>query len=97
MSNYRRGADLERSARRFCDEQGALFTMRAAGSHGKVDVLAIFPDQTKLIQAKIDGRLSREDREALVGLATNLTEATGMKHVPYLAYKQGSGLILRVL
>ncbi len=56
-------------------------TIRAAGSKGKIDVLAFKTGQTLAIQAKRNGKIPPAERFALVELATILDA------IPILAWK----------
>lgn len=67
-SQYRRGAEFERSAKRALQEQG-FFVVRAAGSHGPADLVAMRRDMWFLIQCKLGGELSGHEAEILVELA----------------------------
>ena len=51
MSNYRKGANKERFVVNFLKEMGYV-VIRASGSHGLFDVVAISPEEIKLIQVK---------------------------------------------
>ena len=68
MTNYRRGADFERRVCKYFDKQG-YFTVRSAGSHSPIDLVAIKAGEVKLIQCKIDGVLSLAEREQLQELS----------------------------
>jgi Holliday junction resolvase len=68
MNNYRRGADFERRVCKYFDKRG-YFTVRSAGSHSPIDLVAIKGGEVKLIQCKIDGVLSVAERQQLQELA----------------------------
>lgn len=51
MNNYRRGANLEYRIKQVLEEDGAV-VCRSAGSHGAFDLIAIYPNQIRLIQLK---------------------------------------------
>lgn len=68
MNNYRRGADFERRVCKYFDKQG-YFTVRSAGSHSIIDLVAIKAGEVKLIQCKIDGILSPAEKEQLQELS----------------------------
>jgi Holliday junction resolvase len=81
MTNYSRGADFERKVKADLQANG-WFVIRAAGSHGPVDLTAQAPGPTiAWIQCKRDGKMSLVDRRALQDLAKAF-DAT-----PILAYK----------
>lgn len=96
--NYERGRAFEYRTRDALMAGGAVYVMRAAGSHTIADLAAFFPascglddhlsptitPSVWLVQCKRDGRLSAEDRETLVSLCYE----TGAR--PYLA-KAGPG------
>ena len=61
MTNYSRGANFERAICAHLSTCGA-FCVRAAGSHGIADVIAVWPTgPTWLIQAKTNGKMSGAD------------------------------------
>jgi Holliday junction resolvase len=65
MSNYRKGANFERTVCGCLSVKGAL-CIRAAGSHGVADVIAIWPDGPAwLVQVKTNGEMSPAERKAL--------------------------------
>ena len=68
MTNYRRGADFERRVCKYFDKQG-YFTIRSAGSHSIIDLVAIKAGEVKLVQCKIDGVLSVAERQQLQELS----------------------------
>lgn len=70
-SRYARGSNFERRVKRHYEDRG-FFVIRAAGSHGPVDLIAISKLQTMLIQCKLDGAASLADRERLANLAYTL-------------------------
>jgi len=106
-TNYQRGADLERkAASTLLHDYGALLVVRAAGSHGKADLVALFePDVISwhadadvaaphvwLVQVKKDARLPAEEREALLQIAAETAT------VPVLAYAvRGQGVRFAVV
>lgn len=53
-SNYRRGANFERIVAAALERDGYV-VMRAAGSHGKADLVALKPTQVVLVQCKLTG------------------------------------------
>jgi Holliday junction resolvase len=73
-NNYRRGADFERKLKRELEVAGAIVAIRAAGSHGKIDVIGVYPDgRVFLIQAKL-GKPTKSEREALEELAARVPD-----------------------
>ena len=68
MNNYRRGADFERRVCKYFEKQG-YFTIRSSGSHGLIDLVAIKAGEVKLIQCKLDGKLSLAELEQLQELS----------------------------
>jgi Holliday junction resolvase len=80
MTQYSRGYAFELRAWKDLQKNG-YFIVRAGGSRGPVDLMAVAPGPVVLfIQCKRDGRLSIEDRRDLynLGMAFNAT--------PILAY-----------
>jgi Holliday junction resolvase len=54
VSNKRRGTAFENRVKKHLEEQG-WFVLRAAGSHGCADLVAISPDEVCFVQAKLGG------------------------------------------
>lgn len=57
MTHYQRGARFERAVAARLDFDGYL-VLRAAGSHGVADLVAIKPGEVVLVQCKISGIIS---------------------------------------
>lgn len=53
-SNGRRGSTFERDVKKDMERLG-WFVVRAAGSHGHADLLAVSPDEVAFVQAKLGG------------------------------------------
>lgn len=68
MSNYRKGADLERAAAKVLIGNGYL-VIRSAGSKSPVDLVALKRGETVLVQCKVDGYLTPSERNELRGSA----------------------------
>ena len=70
MTNYSRGANFERQVRTDLENRG-WFVIRAAGSHGIVDLVAFPPNPrpTWFIQCKIGRRISPKERKKLGEIA----------------------------
>ncbi len=69
MTNYSRGADFERKVQAGLAAAG-YFAVRAAGSRGPVDVLAVRKGVVLLVQCKLKlGRMSPEAWAELIALA----------------------------
>lgn len=60
-ANYRNGAVLENAAMHALSENG-YFAVRSAGSKGAVDVVALKQGEILLVQCKLDGVISPDDR-----------------------------------
>jgi Holliday junction resolvase len=88
-NNYARGAEFERRTKRHLETNGYT-VMRSAGSHSLVDLIALKPGQTVLVQCKINGVLGPTDRARMVALAEWLTYPGG-DVVPVLATKPPRG------
>lgn len=100
MSKYGLGADFERRVAKDLGEQG-YECFRAAGSHGKADVVAIKPGQILLIQCKRSGEIDREEWNEVVALARRI-DPRGRVALPMLARMPGRtgieyGVLLRQL
>lgn len=79
--NYRAGAQFERDVVIELRAEG-YDVIRAAGSKGKIDVLAFKPGQTLAIQCKLHGTIGPAERAEVLRLAAILTA------VPLVAYKE---------
>ena len=71
MTNYARGANFERTVKADLEKRGYL-VIRAAGSHGIMDLVAFRPPrkpyatgETWFVQCKIHGTISPADRKEL--------------------------------
>jgi Holliday junction resolvase len=96
-TNYERGRAFEYRTRDALTKKGAVYVMRAAGSHTKADLVAFFetapghfwkPEPAWLVQCKRDGRLPEADRTELVDIARR----TGAKAYLAAAGKNGRGV-----
>lgn len=80
-ANYRKGADFERATIKHLKEHD-YYCIRSAGSHSKVDIVALGNDgEILLIQNKLDSRISPSDRAELINLARRVYAT------PLVAYK----------
>ena len=88
MGNRQRGDYLERQVRAALVSHG-WWVVRAAGSHGVADLVAMRRGNTPLaVSCKLDGRLRPHEREALRYVAT-------MAHVvPVVASRKRRGWVL---
>jgi Holliday junction resolvase len=85
MTQYSRGADFERKVKADLQANG-YFVVRAAGSHGPVDLTAQAPGPIVVwVQCKRDGKMSLVDRRALVQLSY------AFHATPILAFKDDDG------
>lgn len=71
MTQYSRGYAFEQTIAGQLRQDG-YFCIRAGGSHGVADVVALKPGQVLLIQAKIDGEISTADWNELYATAERL-------------------------
>lgn len=93
MTNYTRGRAFEYAIKHDLDSRG-FWTLRSAGSHGIVDLVAVSLDgegTLLFVQAKRDGRISPADRKILCNIA-----ALASAH-PILASKATGALIYQLL
>lgn len=72
MTQYKRGANFERAAKKKLEELG-FFVVRAAGSHGVADLIAFHPEPSSslrpmLIQCKLTGKLGPKEKERLISI-----------------------------
>lgn len=71
MSNYRRGADLERTVRQHLAEQGAWPIIRSAGSKGVIDLIASREGVTHAFQVKRECWPGPAERRALAAVTAS--------------------------
>jgi Holliday junction resolvase len=87
MTNYSNGANFERAVKKDLQAHG-WFVVRAAGSHGPVDLTAQAPGPiVAWVQCKRDGKMSLVDRRALGVLSLTFHA------IPVLAFKDDDGSI----
>ena len=68
MNNYRRGREREYQTQRLLEKAGYA-TMRSAGSHSPIDIVAFNPNGLRLIQVKLNSaQVSGVEREILKNL-----------------------------
>ena len=60
-TGYRRGADLERAAKKYLEANG-YYVIKSAGSKGVADLVGIKPGETLYVQCKLDGYLTPAER-----------------------------------
>lgn len=80
MTNYRNGADFERAVKADLEADG-YWVIRAAGSKGKIDVLAIKPGQMLAIQVKRNGKVDPGERRDVLDIAGHIDA------LPIIAFK----------
>ena len=68
MTRYDSGADFEREVKADLEARG-YYAVRAAGSHGKTDVLAYHMGIALFVQCKKGGDFPKEERLSLVHVA----------------------------
>lgn len=82
MTHYAVGANFERKVQAALEVDGYV-TFRSAGSLGSVDVVAMKPTQTLLVQAKRrSGTIPPGDRAELLRLAMYLNALPIVAHQP---------------
>lgn len=89
MTNYDRGRAFEYATRDKLIADG-YWVMRAAGSKGKVDILAIKDGHTLFVQCKADGKCSPAERVELLRIAALIDG------LPLVAHRDG-GVRFRLL
>jgi len=106
-TNYERGRAFEYRTRDKLKEWGAGYVMRAAGSHTKADLIALWPQESLevvgmpvsagerpwLVQCKRDGKLPKSEAQELLGIA----EAVGALAWMARAGKNGRGVVFEQL
>lgn len=85
---YANGRTLEYAAVHALELDG-YWVMRAAGSKGAIDVLALKPGEILMVQCKLDGYMTPGQRTQLYGLAAMLGA------VPLVAYWRKDGRAAR--
>ena len=65
---YQRGAAFERTLVRDLQRRG-FSAWRTPGSRSSIDVIALAPGELVLVQAKCDGRITDEEKAAVLDLA----------------------------
>lgn len=80
--NYQAGRALEYKTAADLEANGYTIVCRAAGSHGRADVIAQKPGELLYVQCKADGKISPADRAALTAMAR---EVGAVPLVAYLA------------
>ena len=90
MTQYQRGYRFEREVMRKLINDG-YFVIRAAGSHGVFDLIAIRGFDVKGIQCKLNGKITNEE--------INKMKYYGEKYgiLPMLAWKDENGIHLKVI
>ena len=68
MSKYSVGANFERTVKKKLEKEN-WFVLRSAGSHSIVDLVCFRGGEVRLVQCKVDGYLSPNEREQILGLA----------------------------
>jgi Holliday junction resolvase len=75
LTQYQRGYRFELLVKKKWEDRG-YWVIRAAGSHGKADLVALIHDGDQclvyLVQCKLKGVISLQDREELAKLANDL-------------------------
>ena len=62
INRYAKGANFERRVvKRLLELKSCRVAFRTAGSHSPIDVVAVFPEHTALIQCKTGGKISNAD------------------------------------
>lgn len=88
MNQYRRGSDFERKVAEHLTTNGYL-VVRAAGSHGHADLVALKPGQVLLVQCKLTGASAVRPGEWNGFYAA----AVGVGAVPLIAWRPARGQI----
>jgi len=86
MSKYSVGANFERRVKAKLEKEN-WFVLRSAGSHSVVDLFCFRDGEVRLVQCKVDGYISPNEREQLLGLAAQ----NGF--CAYLVKREGKELI----
>ena len=87
MTNYANGTRFEHKVAADLRGDGYL-VVRAAGSHGEADLVALKPGQVVLVQAKTSGRLDPGEWNSFHAAAE------GVGAIPLLAHRPAPGQIV---
>ena len=68
MSRYSVGANFERTVKKKLEKEN-WYVLRSAGSHSIVDLVCFRGGEVRLVQCKVDGYLSPNERGQLLELA----------------------------
>ena len=68
MSRYSVGANFERTVKKKLEKEN-WYVLRSAGSHSIVDLVCFRDGEVRLVQCKVDGYLSPNERKQLLELA----------------------------
>lgn len=97
MANYAKGADFERIRVRHHLDRGAVLAFRAAGSHGSIDVVAVYPEETILEQLKVTRhRYAAQFKKELRALGQLQAKLKGLQQV-VMVVKQNRDKIYEII
>jgi len=88
MSKYSVGANFERAGKKKLEAEG-WYVLRSAGSHSVVDLVCFKDGEVRLLQCKVDGRISPNERKQILELA----EENGFQ--AYLVKREGKEIIFQ--
>ena len=86
MSKYSVGANFERAVKKKLEKEN-WFVLRSAGSHSIVDLVCFRGGEVRLVQCKVDGYLSPNERKQILELAAQ----NGF--CAYLAKREGKEVV----
>lgn len=90
MTRYATGVAFEREVRAFLEAEG-YWCIRAAGSHGKVDVLALKPGQMLMVQCKRNGTCPPAERTELRRIAALVDAVPLVASRPRVTFRELTG------
>ena len=90
MSKYSVGANFERRVKAKLEKEN-WFVLRSAGSHSVVDLFCFRDGEVRLVQCKVDGYLSPNERKQILELA----DENGF--CAYLVKREGKEIIFKEL
>jgi len=68
LSKYSVGANFERTVKKKLEKEN-WFVLRSAGSHSIVDLVCFRGGEVRLVQCKVDGYISSNERKQILELA----------------------------
>jgi len=85
INRYSKGANFERKVVNYLKkEPNFLVVFRSAGSHSPIDIVAVMPNCTMLIQCKTSGHVSNADILKLLAIQNKAIDNSFRIYIAYL-------------